>query len=439
VFIFLEESASHSYSHLHANNNGRFSWNQVNTVNMVELNHKNSISLWTERWFLSTNAKDIGILYLIFALFSGLVGTAFSVLIRIELSAPGVQYIADNQLYNSIITAHAILMIFFMVMPALIGGFGNFLLPLLVGGPDMAKSKKLDLLEKNLKIHSINKKSMLNINKDLSSYLAGLFDGKGHIWIPLQKGRKTKNPRFCIHFTLKNEALAIKLLHIIESGFIKYKPKNNACILIISGVRGLRKIVDLINGELKTPKISQLSNLIDWLNKNHKANKTLLPLNKENLYNNSWFSGFIDADGSFYIQHTKLEEEPKKSKISCRLRIEQRILDPTTNENNFEFLTQISSFLNCKLLTRTQKSTNNTYYILTGSSKVSLNIIINYFNKYPLFSSKYLDYKDWAKVAYLIINNKYYSEEEINTVEFIKSKMNTKRTNFNWDHLNTLY
>ena len=100
--------------------------------------NKNKISLWLERWFLSSNAKDIGVLYLIFALLSGLIGTAFSVLIRLELSGPGVQYIADNQLYNSIITAHAIVMIFFMVMPAMIGGFGNFLLPLLVGGPDMA-------------------------------------------------------------------------------------------------------------------------------------------------------------------------------------------------------------------------------------------------------------------------------------------------------------
>jgi hypothetical protein len=112
--------------------------------------------------------------------------------------------------------------------------------------------------------------------------------------------------------------------------------------------------------------------------------------------------------------------------------------EPISKNSYFNVLTEITMFFNCNLKTRKQISTGNEYFNITASSSKSLSIILAYFKSFSLYSSKYLDYKDWEEAANLILEKNHYTEQGIVRIDFLKNSMNMKRTYFNWDHLQDL-
>lgn len=284
-----------------------------------------------------------------------------------------------------------------------------------------------------------NRSSKFENSLCFGSYLAGLFEADGHIWIPIQKRKgKSHNPRLNITFHLKDYPLAEKILHHIGEGFIRHKPKQNACVLTVSSVKGLRKIVSMMNGKMRTPKIYKLGLLIDWLAKNHNGDFTeAIKFNKQdcsNLAENHWFAGFIDGDGSFGIRNT-LATNDRKKRISCRFRLEQRMYDPVTNESYENLFNDIANFLSSKLYIRNQSGTCRSYYKIEISSKRSIHLLINYLESHSLLSSKRLDYKDWTKAFHLVSTGCQYTEDGCLQIAHLKSSMNCARTYYNWDHL----
>ena len=271
------------------------------------------------------------------------------------------------------------------------------------------------------------------------SYLAGLYEGDGHIWIPSGNSVKKHNPRFCITFHKDDLPLAEIILKKIGSGFIRMKGRENAVVLTVSPIKGLTYILSQISNYLRTPKIHQVNKLIIWLNLHNKTNYSLLTKNEDSLNKDYWLTGFIDADGSFMINYKKkTEKNVNRDIIKLTLTIEQRMFDPISKEKYESILSKIASFFNTNLRVRTQKSTGNCYYRIVATSYLSIVAVIDYLTRYPLQSSKRLNYLNFKKASLIKMSNKnkILSIEQKNIIFDLKENMNRKRTFYSWNHLN---
>jgi len=290
-----------------------------------------------------------------------------------------------------------------------------------------------------------NNKINLNYNSNLnfSYYLAGLIEGDGTIIVPKSerspKGR-LNYPSIQIVFNLKDLPLALLIKKNLGHGSINRKKGVNAYIFTINNLEGLILLVNLLNGKLRTNKIYAFWNLIDWLNnKNYTSNKDLGTLNKNPIDNslltsNSWLAGFIEADGHFSVRTSMSGKYPK---FECKFELSQRQNDHN-NFNNLFFLEPIALLLLTTVKSIRLNSLDKQYRIRTNSLQGNI-VLENYLNNFPLFGTKYLNFKDWISVLIFFKLRLNKSKEIKDQIIAIKSNMNDSRTIFNWDHLQNFY
>jgi len=280
-----------------------------------------------------------------------------------------------------------------------------------------------------------NKEDFKVINFDFAWYLTGLLEGNGRIIVPKTVWNKHKElnyPSIQIGFKLKDLPLALLIQKKINSGIIKKTKGVNTYWLIFNKYPGLILLISILNGKMKTSQINNLNILIDWINIIKKLNFKKKKINSSSLWSNAWLSGFIDSNGLFFVRY-------RRTILSYGLEILIKCIDGQ-GYSWYDIMNTISLFLNLRLGIKRGKG--NIYYdrykIRTCNIDSHLTLI-KYLNKYPLYSSKYLNYQDWSSIIDIIKSNGQKKKKGLLKIFNIKNDMYNKRVKFSWSHLINFY
>lgn len=262
------------------------------------------------------------------------------------------------------------------------------------------------------------------------------------------KNGKLLYPRIKITFVDKDAQLAKKIMEVLDSGSLVWSKNKNYVDLLVQDVKTLHFIASLINGKMRTPKIEALHRLIDWLNKRKDFNNiTKLELDSTPLESNAWLSGLLEADSNFYSQFT-VNSKGIVNSIRFYMRISQRKYYHRKNNDNHNTDSYLSIMSNIKNtlkvnslieIKRVRQDYIEESFEIRTVKKESCTILIDYLSKYPLFSSKHLDYLNWCKIHEIHKFKKYKNIENSNLLFYLKNSMNSLRTEFDWRHLLNFY
>lgn len=321
-------------------------------------------------------------------------------------------------------------------MPALIGGFGK----IKINNIQMQKYTTLD---------SKNEEPKLRLK--LGAYLAGLIEADGSFAIH-DKDSKAKRylPKILIVFSLNDSPLAEKLMSIIKVGKLYNKPQQGYVIWHIQKIEDVIKIINLINGYMRTPKIEALHRAIKWYNGFYNINIEPLGLDQSPINSNAWLAGFTDGNGNFSINLVDRKKNgaitTKRVQVFFRIELRQNYHRYCSVEQGstsyFNILSIIARYLEVNLYSRSREQKDKIFYsyMVVSHNIQSHTKVIEYFDHYPLYSSKYLAYKNWRHVVQEIRlrAGKSLTVEDILEIEKIKAQFNKKRAQFDFSHLDSI-